>query len=87
MALYSLGRTSEAGDLLTEAAADPEVSSTRMAEAYAFMGEPDKAFEWLEQGFEARHSQIGTIKGDPFLVSLHGDPRWTALLRKIGLAG
>lgn len=36
-------------------------------------------------GFEVVR-QTG-LKTDPFLASLHDDPRWTAFLGKLGLAG
>ena len=39
---------------------------------------------WLEQGFKERDgSNISWIKVDPLLDSLHGDPRFEALVQKV----
>ena len=49
------------------------------------LGETDKAFEWLEKGRQARNPQLYYLKVDPYWRSLRGDPRYFALLKKIGL--
>ena len=60
-----------------------------IAQAHAFRGEIDKAFEWLDKANDAHHSrygvneEFGVLKFDPFLESLHDDPRWDALLDKL----
>ncbi len=59
------------------------VSSGDVAEIYAALGEKNKAFEWLEKGYEDR--SISTIKADPFLDSLRSDPRFADLLRRMNL--
>jgi streptomycin 6-kinase len=42
------------------------------------------ALRWLEQDFADRDgSNINTIKVDPLLDSLHGDPRFEALVQKV----
>lgn len=47
----------------------------------------DEALRWLEQGYQDRDaSNLVTIRVDPFLDSLHGDPRFEALAEKIGPA-
>lgn len=53
------------------------------AEVYAFRGEKDKALESLERATSG--TNFGQIKGDPLLKNLQGDPRYIALLKKIGL--
>jgi len=52
---------------------------------YAARGDPDHAFEWLERAYRQRDAGLLGIKIDPFLTSLHGDPRYAALLRKMNL--
>jgi eukaryotic-like serine/threonine-protein kinase len=59
------------------------VSSGDVAEIYAALGEKNKAFEWLEKGYEDR--SISTIKADPFLDPLRSDPRFADLLRRMNL--
>jgi len=48
--------------------------------------EADRAFEWLERAVKYRDTAVGGIPFDPFLKSLHSDPRWLPLLRRLGKA-
>ncbi len=63
-----------------------EASPSFLAGAYAMAGQTDKAFEWLEKGYEEREGQVLTLlKFDPLYKNLRSDPRFSAMLRKIGL--
>jgi TolB-like protein len=57
----------------------------QIAEVYAFRGETDQAFEWLERAYTQRDSGLAEIKGDPLLKSLEHDPRYAAFLKKMHL--
>jgi serine/threonine-protein kinase len=61
------------------------VSSTEVAEVYAWRGEKNKAFEWLERAYVQRDGGLTDIKFDPRLDSLRADPRYKAFLRKMKL--
>jgi len=51
---------------------------------YLSLNNKDEALRWLEQGFKERDgSNISWIKVDPLLDSLHGDPRFEALVQKV----
>ena len=51
---------------------------------YLSLNNKDEAMRWLEQGFKERDgSNICWIKVDPLLDSLHGDPRFEALVQKV----
>jgi len=56
-----------------------------IASAHAALGDRDQAFAWLEKGFQARDGGLTLIKLVPFLDSLHSDPRFVDLVRRIGL--
>jgi hypothetical protein len=56
-----------------------------MAEVYAGLGEKDEAFLLLEKAYEEHSSSMPFLAVDPFWYGLHSDPRYAALLRKIGL--
>ena len=58
----------------------------QIAEVYAYRGEKDRAFEWLERARRQRDSGLVGLQVDPFLANLHEDPRWNAFLHKMGLA-
>jgi tetratricopeptide (TPR) repeat protein len=61
-------------------------SPSALAGAYAMAGQTDKAFELLEKGYEAREGQdLTLLKFDPAYKNLRGDPRFSAMLRKMGL--
>jgi TolB-like protein/Tfp pilus assembly protein PilF len=58
----------------------------QVAEAYAYRGEVDKAFEWLETAYVQRDPGIVHTAVDEFMRPLHADPRWLPFLRRLGLA-
>jgi tetratricopeptide (TPR) repeat protein len=47
------------------------------------LGDRDQALSWLEQSFQERGNGSRSIRVDPFLKPLHGDPRFEALAEKI----
>ena len=57
----------------------------QIAEMYAWQGETDKAFEWLEISYKNRDGGMGYMVLDPWLDSLHDDPRWRQMLEKMNL--
>jgi len=61
-------------------------AAQQVAEAYAFRGEVDKAFEWLETAYAQRDPGIVHTAVDEFMRPLHADPRWLPFLRRLGLA-
>src|ERR1700730_12884156 len=51
---------------------------------YLSLNNKEEALRWLEQSFKERDgSNINWIKVDPLLDSLHGDPRFEALVQKV----
>lgn len=61
-------------------------SPGEQAWVYASAGQTDKAFFWLEQAYEEREGQVITLlKLDPAFKQLRSDPRFSALLQKMGL--
>lgn len=56
-----------------------------IAVAYAGLGDTDAAFHWLEQAITERAATMDTIAISIAFTSLHSDPRWAALLRRMGL--
>jgi len=59
---------------------------TDIADLFLEAGEKEKALDWLEKGFEVRDQSMPGV-GMPIYDSLRGDPRFTALLRKMNLPG
>lgn len=62
------------------------MSPDEIALIYASLGDKDQAFAWLDRAYEARSAFLITgILGSPNYDPLRSDPRFDALLRKIGL--
>jgi serine/threonine-protein kinase len=53
------------------------------ADIHAQRGEKDEAFASLDRAWAFRDPGLGFMKSDSWLVPLRGDPRYTALLRKM----
>jgi serine/threonine protein kinase/tetratricopeptide (TPR) repeat protein len=70
-------------DRLNEIAKEKYVPAFHRAIVYAGLGEKDKAFEWLEKGYEERF--IVSMKVDPVYDPLRSDPRFADLLRRMNL--
>jgi TolB-like protein/DNA-binding winged helix-turn-helix (wHTH) protein/Tfp pilus assembly protein PilF len=86
VANYALGQKKKSDAALDELIAKlANVSAFQIAEAYAFRGERDKALKWLERAYRQRDGALVTTSYDPLLKSLHGDPRFTAFLKKMRL--
>jgi TolB-like protein/Flp pilus assembly protein TadD len=84
---HSQGRPAESEAALRELKETfKEHGAYQIAEVHAWRGEPDEAFTWLEKAREQHDAGIPVLKCDPWLASLHADPRWEALLRKMNLA-
>ncbi|MFO7589150.1 MAG: hypothetical protein R6X22_13975 [Gemmatimonadota bacterium] len=85
-AYHSLGRKAESDVALSELIAKYEQEMAyNIAGAYAWRGEPDRAFEWLAKAVEYGDPGLSEIPLDvQWLSSLHDDPRWIPFLESIG---
>ena len=52
---------------------------------YAFRGEIDLVFHWMDVAYDTRDSGLTSLLLDSLLTNLHDDPRWEPLLDKMGL--
>jgi tetratricopeptide (TPR) repeat protein len=57
----------------------------RVAEAHAWRGENDLAFEWLDIAFEQGSSYVYDIKMNSYFRRISDDPRYKTFLRKLKL--
>ena len=60
------------------------VSTSARVYVYAGLGDKDKAFEWLEKAYQERSDSLAWFRNDPESKSLQSDPRFAALMRKVG---
>ena len=62
-----------------------DTASYQIAAVHATRSELDAAFHWLDRALADRDAGLTQLVTEPVFRSLHGDPRWRELLRKIGL--
>jgi tetratricopeptide (TPR) repeat protein len=55
-------------------------SAREIAQVYAWRGEKDRAFEWLDRAFAQRDAGLCELKGDALFRNVQDDPRWKAFL-------
>ncbi len=82
------GRRDEAVKIVTQfkdLAKERYVDGSNIAIIYSGLGDKDQAFYWLNRGIEQRSCSMVFVKYDPFQDRLHSDPRFSDLLRRIGL--
>jgi len=86
MALFALGSRADSDAQLAEAIhKNGESWPSEIARVYAFRGEKDQAFEWLDRAYNYRDEDLYMIKSDPLLKNIEDDPRYKAFLRKMNL--
>jgi TolB-like protein/Tfp pilus assembly protein PilF len=88
MALYALGRQEEYElTLATLVGTAGEEAPRVLAGVYAWTGDPDAAFDWLDRGLQGLDDISLRARfpiGDPFLRPLHDDPRWETMWARVG---
>ena len=87
MSYHALGRKAESDAALAALIAKYEKDGLyNIAYVYAFLGEADKAFEWLDKAVEYADPGVNEIVTENLFDKIHSDPRWLPFLRKIGKA-
>ena len=87
-ALAPLGRREEADAILArleEESGQHYIRSEILAMGYAAVGNLDKAFACLEKAFQARSAGLIYLHLDPGYAPLRPDPRYDALVKRIGV--
>jgi hypothetical protein len=85
-----VGKQDKARNILAEleqASHSPKSDTTfSCAVIHALLGEREQAFVWLDRAYRARASSLLYVGQMPELNSLHEDPRFNDLLRRMGFA-
>ncbi len=79
------GRKTEAIRILNEVSRQPEVSPYPVAQIHAALGDRQHALKWLDRAYQAHDLNLLSVKGDRTFDSLHQEPGFVELLRKVGL--
>jgi TolB-like protein/lipoprotein NlpI len=85
LANHALGLVEDSDAALTEIIERLEqAASYNIAYIYAFRGEADLAFEWLDKAVRYRDAGLSHIVINPLFTNIHRDPRWHPFLLRIG---
>jgi TolB-like protein/tetratricopeptide (TPR) repeat protein len=84
--LQAAGRQAESDEAL-------KVLNTKFADSlayyvamtYAYRGDHDLAFQWLERAYQQKDQGLKEIVGERLFKNIEGDPRWKAFLKKMNL--
>jgi hypothetical protein len=75
-----------AGGPIAEVSRTGAIDRPRPArDLYGYRGEVNPAFHWLERALKERDATLTSIKSDPLFQKIKSDPRYAALLQKVGL--
>jgi hypothetical protein len=87
LAERELGDQSESLRLLQDLIAKhADASAYQVAEVYAWRGQKEPAFAWLERAFRQRDEGLTDINVDPLMNGLRGEPRYRELLKELKLS-
>ena len=87
VAYHALGRERDSDSALAGLIAKYGVDgSYQIAQVYAYRKQPEKSFEWLEKAYAVRDAGLPDVRTDPLFKTLHDDPRYETLLRKMRLS-
>jgi hypothetical protein len=70
---------------LKQMASKDYVSPLNFAFACARLGQDDEAFRWLDKAYDDHVPMLVYLEQNSELNRLHGDPRYRALIKRIGL--
>jgi tetratricopeptide (TPR) repeat protein len=86
LAHYARGERPAADAALAELIAKERNSlAYQIAEVYAWRGETDKAFEWLQVSLDNHDTGMLSLSINPLMRGLRHDARYNGLLAKVGL--
>ncbi len=82
---HAQGRSTEANAALKDLLQNSAGAEFQVAETFAFFGDADKAFKWLDLAAERRDPGVQWLRGNPMMKALVADPRYAALLHRLKL--
>jgi len=86
--LLALGRSDAVAavlDSMRRAAPRVYVNPYAFARCYAALRNADSVYAWLDRAWDQRTAFMERLRTDAEFVPFHDDPRWAALLRRMGL--
>jgi TolB-like protein/DNA-binding winged helix-turn-helix (wHTH) protein/Flp pilus assembly protein TadD len=86
LAYHALGREQDSNAALASLIEKyGPAGAFQIGQVYAYRGEGDRSFEWLERAYKQRDPGLPEIKTDPLFKNLRRHPGYTELLKKLRL--
>jgi TolB-like protein/DNA-binding winged helix-turn-helix (wHTH) protein/Flp pilus assembly protein TadD len=86
LAYHALGREQDSNAALAGLIRKYRTDAAyQIAEVYAYRGESDKSFAWLDHAYQQRDPGLPEIKNNPLFKDLRHDARYAELLKKMHL--
>ncbi len=85
-ALHKMGRLEEAHAVLQELQSADSQAATDIAILYGCLDDKDNAFAWLQRAYEDHDASLRWLRNNLAIENLQSDPRWEALLQKVGVS-
>ena len=87
MAWHALGKKPESDAALAELIRTQETEAAyNIAYVLAYLGQTDRAFEWLDKAVAYHDPGLTEIVVEPLFANIRKDPRWVPFLQKLGKA-
>lgn len=84
---HDLGMKRESDAALTGMIEKYEAEAAyNIAFMYAYRGENDPAFDWLEIALQSHDAGLTQINTEPIIENLYSDPRWLPFMERIGMS-
>jgi serine/threonine-protein kinase len=86
MAEFTRGNDAASRQLLAKMEKDFAIGfAYQIAQIYAWRGDKDQAFAWLERGIPIHDAGLARLPFDPAMDPLRKDPRFAAVVAKLGI--
>ena len=82
---YRANGNSHAQAALADLVAHSQGAEFQVAEAYAYSGDTERAFEWLDKAITLHDPGVVWSRRDDLFASIAGDPRFAAYLRRLNM--
>jgi tetratricopeptide (TPR) repeat protein len=85
MAHFAMGRKGDSDAALAEILYKEARHPYLIAQVYAFRGQSDEAFKWLDRAYAQKDPSLVFVKSQPMFSKLESDPRYKSFLKKMHL--
>jgi TolB-like protein/DNA-binding winged helix-turn-helix (wHTH) protein len=87
IAVFALGRKADSDIPLTVLQQKyAKTNPADIAMVYAYRGERDQAFAWLDRAYKEHDPACGLVRAEPLFQNIRSDPRYASFLQRMNLS-